>query len=209
MFAINQPLVRTKPKPSAGWGVHIPVKGMNTPIMGESPFEVAQEAQRILTANQESFRIIDLWADLNIQWTQRVVSDSALVPLQNLLDIVTPTPAPQREGSLELKHPPQEWGPLGWGMLIMYLASNNYSWDRFRLLVGQLLDWVNPSLNPSIGCSECFQHFSATVAELNASPIYDRKTARQWLVDTMNGVNVRKGESTLTLDQAHKIHPWT
>ena len=93
-------------------------------------------------------------------------------------------------------------------MLQMYLAQTSYNLTRFQDLASELLRWVDPSLNPEIGCAECYQHFAKSVDALYHEPPYDQEAARRWLVATMNKVNERVGKMPLTYEEASQQSHW-
>ena len=213
-YALNQPLNGNAVQPSGGWKADIEVHGVPRTVTGRSGVAVFREAKRLLELNGAAFRELDLWLNLNIQWVQRVSDKHQVVTLSSLLSIaaegehIDPKLPPKPLHS-KRQVPPKIWGAKGWGMLQAYLSQDIYEWPRFLVLAQELSVWVNPTVNPSIGCGECFIHYTQELEKLKASPAFEQDDARRWLVNTMNLVNARKGVTPMSYEKAKSVNYWS
>lgn len=210
-YAVTKSLVPAGRKPVGGWKVSMLVNGQIIEADGASPDAVHAEATRILNLNGATYSDLDLWLNLNVQWVSRAVEKYQIVRLHDLMTAasgaaVAPEHAPTRSRS---QVGPAVWGRKGWGMLQMYLALDNYEFGTLLMLATELRKWLDPNLNPTTGCADCFIHFGAAIAELRNRPLYTQAGARVWLWKTMNGANVRKGSKELTYEEASNINHWT
>jgi hypothetical protein len=210
-YQINRTLVPSGRKPSGGWKVSLVVNGQHIEADGPSGEAVHAEAVRLLQLNGLVFSDLDLWLNLNIQWVGRATEKYQVVRLSDLMtaasgSAVPPEHAPTRA---RLQVGPAVWGRKGWGMLQMYLALDTYEFGTFLMLASELRKWLDPNLNPTTGCAECFIHFGAAIADLRNRPRYTQAEAREWLWRTMNGANTRKGARELTFEEASTANHWS
>lgn len=211
VHSLDQSLVHPQVRPRRGWDVVLVINGSVTRVTGQSPKAVFLAAKRALSINQAEFTDIDLWLNLNIQWLDRLPPGKPrIVDIDRLLEIANgktreDIPKEVRRRS----YTPDDWGAKGWAMVQMYLAKDTYSYSTFLFLVKELQDWVNPSSNPSIGCGDCFKHFTPAVTRLISRPLHSQDEARNWLIEVMNDVNRRKNRRQLTKEEAYKINFWS
>lgn len=205
--SIAQPLAELR-EMRGGWGVKLPVRGHYQDIGGDNPHLVFGKAKRVLQTNNVVVSDLDLWFNLNIQWKERGILRKQTITLENLLAVAEGNAPPKRESAKTDNTGPAVWGPKGWAMLQMYLAQDVYEYGRFLQLATELLSWVNPDINPSIGCADCFRHFSLAVAELRNNPLHVQVDARVWLHRHMNLVRQRNGKSLMKYADAVKVNFW-
>ena len=91
-YALGQPLVPRGHFPRNGWEASVTVKGMPRAIQGTTPEVIFSEAERLLKLNGEFTTNINIWLNLNIQWTPRVAAKYQIISKQDLLKISTLTP---------------------------------------------------------------------------------------------------------------------
>jgi len=198
-------------RPRHGWGVRFTSKGFTTPIQGETARSVFARSKAHFDLNGIPYTDEDLWLNLGIQWLDRMPGKAvAHVPLETFLANAVATagediPTVTRKRS----YTPKQWGPKGWAMLQMYLAQDVYSYDTFLVLAAELAAWVNPAINPSIGCGECYQHFTGALTDLRSHPRHKQEEAREWLFNAMNSVHVRNQRQPWTKERAYKSNFWT
>ncbi len=212
--SVNQPLVENANLGRGGWTALITVNGHVKTVTGESGYHVFKAASDLLKVNGISFKDLDLWFNLNIQWVSRAVTRRQVVRLEDLMEIATGNPAPVMASKHRKSVGPAVWGRKGWGMLQMYLAQDIYEYGAFLRLATELATWVNPDVNPSLGCADCFRHYSMALVNLRQRPLHEQDAARRWLHGLMNQVNARKSQEgvptkLLTFEEASTLNHWT
>lgn len=209
--AINQVLVKRPHTPQGGWKVNLTMNGQEVVVPGGSGQEVFAEAKRLFALNDVPVRDLDLWLTLNIMWIGRVPEKYHVVRVSDLM-----TAAVSAGNDLAAKPTshreylgPAVWGAKGWGMLQQYLALDTYSYGTFLNFATELAKWIDPALNPSRGCSDCFIHYTTALARLRITPLHRQDEARRWLWQTMNGSNSRRGVPIISFEEASKRNYWT
>lgn len=193
-----------------GWAVNIRVKGMTRRVQGDTAAKVFSSAKEMYQINGEPVRDLDLWVNLNVQWISALPEQHRPVELHEMLSATQASPVdPSNSGASDRQHGPHVWGRLGWGMLQMYLAQDIFDFGKFKNLSTELHAWLDPDLNPSIGCAECYRHFARAVDSLHQNPLDTQDQARRWLVEVMNEVNTRLGKPSLPYETAAKLCYWT
>jgi hypothetical protein len=216
-YALNGPVNDVRPR--GGYRAKFPVKGHVQQVSGRTPQEAFASAVALFRANGievDAEVTRNLWLNLNIQWAERVGNEGKLkVRTADLMQIAgTVGEAPKAAAVKDQNWPPRQWGSKGWANLQMYLAGNVYEYNGFLRRAIDLGDLVNPDLNPSIGCADCYRHFAMALAVLKQRPLHTQNEARQWLFKLMNEVNARRvkeGDSrarTLTYEQAAVANHW-
>lgn len=209
-ISIGKLLLDQASPPHGMWRASIPVKGHFENVNGGDPYATFRQAKELMALNGVDVSDLDLWLNLNIQWLERSKKPQRhAVTLEALLTAASGNPAPVVAHVSRQNIGPKNWGRKGWGMLQMYLAQDVYEWNSFYRLAVELSNWVNPNLNPSIGCSTCYQHYMVALTRLRAEPLHEQQKARKWLVDTMNAVNRENGKPVLSYEDAAKINFWT
>lgn len=210
-YQITRSLVPAGRRPTGGWKVSMLVNGQFIEADGASPEAVHAEATRILKLNGAVYSDLDLWLNLNAQWLTRAVEKYQVVRLSDLMTAASGAAVPPEHAPTRSRPQigPAVWGRKGWGMLQMYLALDTYEFGTFLMLATELRKWLDPNLNPTTGCAECFIHFGAGIADLRNKPRYTQSEAREWLWRVMNGANVRKGVKELTYEEAATANHWT
>lgn len=204
------PLVEVNNRGRGGWKVTLDVNGHRMDFDGDNPHTVANAVRKRFADNGIRIEDNDLWLNLNLQWAERAVAKRQMVTVANLMEVAAPSdaPRPERPANARQNIPPKVWGRKGWGMLQMYLAKDTYDYGVLVMLATELSTWVDPVKSPSIGCAECHQHFQIALAELRKTPLYTQREGREWLVRTMNKVNVTKSVSPFSYEQAAKANHW-
>jgi hypothetical protein len=210
-YQISKTLIPSGRKPTGGWRVSLLVNGQHIEADGPSGQAVHDEAVRLLQLNGLVFSDLDLWLNLNIQWLGRATEKYQVVRLSDLMTAASGSAVPPEHAPTRARPQigPAVWGRKGWGMLQMYLALDTYEFGTLLMLATELRKWLDPNLNPSTGCAECFIHFGAAIADLRNRPRYTQAEARDWLWRVMNGANTRKGVPELTFEQAATANHWT
>ncbi len=208
-YRFNQAFIPAPRQPRGGWGVRFRIKGQDHDVSGSSARRVFRDTKSLFSLNGIRVSDRDLWFNLNIQWVGRAVPKFQKVTIEDLLALAQPGGEPETAPTGRRSVPPAEWGRKGWGMLQMYLALDTYNFGKFLGLAEELLSWVNPDVNPTTGCADCFIHFGKAVGQLRQQPRYRQEEAREWLVAVMNNVNSRKGAAILSYEKAAKINFWT
>lgn len=210
-YQISKTLVPSGRKPTGGWRVSLLVNGQHIEADGPSGQAVHDEVVRLLQLNGLVFSDLDLWLNLNIQWIGRATEKYQVVRLSDLMTAASGSAVPPEHAPTRARPQvgPAVWGRKGWGMLQMYLALDTYEFGTLLMLATELRKWLDPNLNPSTGCAECFIHFGAAIADLRNRPRYTQAEARDWLWRVMNGANTRKGVPELTFEQASTVNHWT
>lgn len=209
MHDIQQSLLPKIIRPQRGWYVVLLVKGQTIRVEGSSAKQVFLKCRDQLDRNGVQISDLNLWLNLNIQWLERSPRSNKLtVSLDRLLALTHPgevqiAPTRKREPVS-----PDVWGSKGWAMLQMYLAQDVYAYSKFLSLATELLSWVDPMKNPTLGCAACYRDFSISLKELRDAPTYSQEGAREWLVSTMNGIRVKKGLAPLSSEEASKLNYW-
>lgn len=210
-YQINKSLIPAGRKPTGGWKVSLLVNGQFVTADGGSAEAVHAEAARLLKLNGAVYSDLDLWLNLNIQWLQRLAEKFQVVRERDLMSVASGSAVPPEHAPTRSRPQvgPAVWGRKGWGMLQMYLALDTYEFGVLMMLATELRKWLDPNLNPTTGCAECFIHFGAALADLRNKPRYTQAEAREWLWRVMNGANVRKGVAEMSFEDAAKANHWT
>lgn len=82
-------LVPPMREPRGGWKVSFIIKGQTHEINGY-PRDIFNEVKRLFNLNNFRYTTIDLWLNLNLQWTERSVERYQKVTHKNLMAIATP-----------------------------------------------------------------------------------------------------------------------
>ncbi len=207
--SIMQPLVDKLHRPQGGWKAVLTIHGQTQLVQDEDPRRVFDQAKQLLTLNNIAFTERDLWLNLNIQWIERANEAKQKVRLSDIMAITigAANPAPALKNRENI--PPAIWGRKGWGFLQQYLAQDTYDYGEFLQVAAILHKMVNPTINPSCGCADCYVHFTKHLHQLRQVPQYTQRGAQEWLVAAMNAVNAKKGAPELTFEQAAKLNHWT
>jgi hypothetical protein len=206
---VAQNHISPKVRPLSGWSAAFIINGQDIRIEGKTPQETYSSALEQLRLNGVEVTAENLWLNLNIQWMGRINDKHQIVRLSDLLHISqaggSATHAPTRA-----RKPvsPDVWGSKGWAMLQQYLAQDTYEYGRFLMLATELARWVDPSVNPTLGCADCFRHYTMALNVLRTNPLHTQDEARKWLFNLLNNVNVRKGTTPLTYAEAAERNFW-
>lgn len=205
---LNRPLFSSMATPFGGkWSFSFVLNGTQHNVKGKRrPQDVANEVIQIYTANQTALSTADLWLNLNIFWLDKVAPEFWLLSKEQLYAATTPA-APQAI-AMSVNTPPALWGSRAWNYMALYLAGNSYDKDVFQSILHQVLDLMNPQVNPSIGCSQCYLEFGKQLEHLRADPPENRQAAREWLWAFHNFVNQKLGKPVIPYQQAATLNHW-
>jgi len=208
-YPLNQSLVGDMNRPKNGWMAQFVVLGSTVQVNGDNPNLVFAKAKEVFELNSVPFTESGIWLNLNIQWLSRLGNKRPKVRLEELLKIANGTASELIPAAVHRRsYTPKEWGAKGWAMLQMYLAQDVYKFERFVLLADELSNWINPAVNPSIGCGDCYKHYMPALQNLKAKPLHQQEDARMWLFTLMNEINVRNQKPVLSKEQAYQRNFW-
>ena len=196
--------------PRNGWGCNINIKGSFIAIKGKNPVEVFLGLKRLLTLNNVEFTDEDCWLNLNIIWFKATNGKHHTVELTALLENAIPV-----EGeTMDMTHrvyPPTVWGRHAWNFMGCYLSGDAYKWETFRSILGIVSGMLDPTTNPSIGDGEAYLSLLIELENFDrhhTRKLFTRESARNWLVDYHNSVNVRLGKQKVSYDTAATNYLW-
>lgn len=211
MVSTSRPLLTDFGTPQGGWFANFVIKGIKYQFHGDTGYEVFKDANEKLARNGMDVKPTDLWANLNVQWYDRTAEKHLLVRPHVLFDelvALSEKNSNVTENPYTRNYGPEHWGHAAWNFMGYYLAQDLYSWNKFLEVLGHVLDMTNKSSNPSIGCAECYMHFSSEVLRLKSNPLYSVSEARNWLVNFHNSVNKRLSKPMVSFDTASKKYLW-
>lgn len=208
-LSIQQPLIDGFKSPRGGWRAQFRVNGLDYKFTGSQALVTFKQAKDIFAKNGIRVRDVDIWLNLNLQWFDRIddkykrVRHAALLEIASTSESTAKTVNPDKR-----QYTPAQWGKHAWNFLGAYLAQDEYAWSDYRIILEMVRSMLNPSINPSIGCAECYREFSKETDRLASNPLNDREEARKWLVDFHNSVNVRINKPKVSYDSAAKNYLW-
>jgi len=207
-------LVKDYTTPSGGWSVDFIVNGISIRITGNRPIEVITSLRQHLMLNNVEFDEKTLWLNCNLQWLERSLPQNRLVSVHDLSYVsfqVAPKEVKEAPKVAAVvvapRYTPADWGSVAWKWLGLYLAQDVFSITGFKNELVTVLQMLNPTTNPSIGCVECFEHFTKIVED-SEEEIADQQSARVWLVNAHNKVNATLEKPLVTFEQAATQNFW-
>lgn len=205
---LNRPLFSSLATPFGGkWSFSFVLNGTQHNVKGKRrPVEVANEVIQIYTANGKPLSTADLWLNLNLFWFDKVDPSMWLLSKEALL--AATLPASPDQIAMATVTPPAVWGSRAWNYMALYLAGNSYDKHTFLSILSQVLDLLNPQVNPSIGCNVCYLEFSKQLEQLRHDPPENRQAAREWLWAFHNFVNQKLGKAIIPYQQAATLNHW-
>lgn len=158
-------------------------------------------------ANKIEFDELNFWIEANIQWVSNTNVKNHLVSVEDLLATASGKAgeAPAGDGPA---HPPSEWGSVAWRFLGLVLAKDRYDPAEFISVMRLVVEMLNPSVNPRIGCKECHLKASGMLNDLIHHPPMAIADARIWLTKKHNVVNARLGKPELGMSEAAAANFW-
>lgn len=205
---LEQPLISPYGKPRGGWYVNIAINGIPTRIVESSPYRVFTAVRDALTTNETLANDIVIWFNLNIQWYSRLEGKYALVRHNDLLLLADMSDNPKTINPSARNYTPADWGMHAWNFMGIFLAQETYTWLGFLNLLESVQRMLDNNENPSIGCNDCYLEFTKELNKVSQNPMYDVATARIWLVNFHNSVNVRLNKPMLSHGAAEKLYLW-
>jgi|GEM_PF-2705846 len=206
------PLVKSKP--ASGWGISVSINGVSVAVEGSSANEVIANWRLLEAQNGNAAKWSEekAWTEANMQWMNSIHPKYHLAPMTLVASSEQPAPVPTSEpkelASTERSHDPEVWGSRAWNYLALILAKDSYDPTEFAAGFKFVVDLLNPNINPSLGCLDCYREASKRMSLLRTSPPMDIVSARHWLVDFHNSVNEKTGKPVLTFEQASKLNFW-
>lgn len=209
---LNQALLRPYSRPHAGWHVKFLIKGIPNKIKGSSASDTFLNTKSILQLNNIDVNDTDLWLNLNLQWLERTADGDALVFLADLYAIsgsaITIAQTLSNEPTIS-NYSPSMWGSIAWHWIGLYLASDVYSLEEFKSILNQVKDLLDPNVNNSTGCEECFLECAKELSRLDYTGWpRTQEEAKVWLHKFHNEVNSRIGKPVISLEEAKIKNNW-
>ncbi len=211
-ISLSQALLRPYARPHAGWFVKFLIKGIPNKIKGASANDTFFNTKSILNLNNIEVSDNDLWVNLNLQWLERASEGDSLVFLADLYAISSSSskilPAVNNE-PIPMNYSPSMWGSIAWNWLGLYLASDVYLLDDFKFILKQVKELLDPNVNSSTGCEECFLECAKELSKLDYTGWpRTQEEARTWLYTFHNEVNGRIGKPVISREEANIKNNW-
>ena len=147
------------------------------------------------------------WIEANIQWVNATDPKHHIVSAADLVATASENSGQPLPDS-HAHHPPSEWGSIAWNFLGLVLARDRYDVMEFIAVMRLVVDMLNPSTNPRIGCAECHLKASGMLNDLIHKPPGSSADARIWLAKKHNIVNARLGKPELGMSEAAQANFW-
>lgn len=201
----REPLVMNKP--NGGWIISFVVNGIPMSVAGTTAAEAIGKERKIIVDNrlEEQWDEDEAWRQANLQWLNATNPKYHRVDIAELLGTAKKEPEPEPD---DREYPPSHWGSIAWKWLGLVLAGNRYDAAKFITSFRQVVDLMNPAINPALGCRECHAEASKKLAQLQASPPKTIGDARRFLFEFHNEVNKRIDKEVITFEQAETINFW-
>lgn len=92
-YPIQTNLIPPMREPIGGWKVDFKIKGQSHTVAAVSARQVFTETKRLFDLNAVKHTALDLWFNLNLQWTSRALERYQKVRHRDLLALAVPNPA--------------------------------------------------------------------------------------------------------------------
>lgn len=208
-LTIDRSLVKGQRRPPGGWKASVRINGVDHQLTGNFANDVAKKLADALRRNDIKFTAADVWLTLNLQWMAKMSPDYFEVTQEALTKLIIPEEKAAERTSQRKSYSPKDWGGVAWKWLGLLLAQDQYSPEEFLAHLETTLNLLNPSINPTIGCIECYTEFVGIMQSVRHNVPADRAGARKWLWETHNNISKRIGKMQLTFDQAAAANYWT
>lgn len=177
----QESFVKIPNKPTKGWRAVVTIKGMNHTMNAENPRQVAYEITKLAKLNGFQVDKNQLWFNLNIQWLERTPDKYHLVGLAELLEAAQPQPVVSDDKHAIPRVSIDTWNPGFWSFLKIYVESETYEWDVFRIFLNQYKRILNPSENALLGDSGWYRKFTIALGKLEKNPAFNAEQAKVWI----------------------------
>lgn len=200
----REPLVMRKP--NGGWLVNFTVNGVPMTVAGTTAADAISKERKVIADNrlEDQWNEEEAWRQANLQWLDNTH------PKYHRIEI-TEISADFRVEAVTWDgktHPPSEWGSIAWKWLGLQLAADRYNPSRFIATFKEVVDLLNPSINPTLGCPECHAESSRALARLQSKPPKTAGDARMFLWSFHNSVSERIGKEPLSFEEAETANFW-
>lgn len=88
-YLIQTSLIPPMREPKGGWYADFEINGQLHHITKSGPTAVFNEVKRLFNLNNVKYTDLDLWFNLNLQWTKRAVDRYQIVRYSDLLNIAS------------------------------------------------------------------------------------------------------------------------
>lgn len=192
---LTQCLIRGQKRPKTNWVVRFGLNGVPYDTEGGFWDRGIDSMASFLSEHGVDGANLIAGATCNYSWLINSKSNNQLFSpeeLKKLCDEVDLNTAdlPKVKASGREYRAPDKWANPLWGYAYAYLQGDVYSEEKFRWIMNENLLMLDPKVNPSRGCKECYDHFKK---ELTTMSIGTQGDARRWLTTVHNKVNKRKG----------------
>lgn len=202
--SIQSCLIPTHHRPKRGWKLNFNINGQAAVVNGNTPKEAVYQAEQLFKINNVPFTTLNLWFNANIQWLQRSVERNQRVRLSALMGIAEARSKPAQGLHEKPHYPVGEWQNTAFSNIALYLATSEYSYQKFLGMLEDVRGWMNPSENVLMGSSGSYIKITLRLDGLKRIPLYTQEEARNWLIETQNYMGI----SDITYEQAKKLYHW-
>lgn len=206
-ISTREPLVMQKP--GGGWMVEFTVNGVPVAVAGQTAAQCIAKERQIIADNglENEWDEEEAWRQANLQWLNATNPKYHRVNIGDFLG-ERMVEAPNEPGWDGRNYTPENWGSIAWRWLGILLARDRFDQAQFIRAFREVVELLNPAINPSLGCNECHVEASKKLVELQSKPPKTISEARMFLFQFHNEVNQRIGKEVLTYDQAEKDNFW-
>lgn len=206
---LDDSLIQRPYKPSGGWSVRFSINDQLVTVTGQSPREVFQQARALFDLNEIPASDLDLWFNLNIQWTRNTFEKHLQVSLSELLQLADFPPASEIGPHATGKLPLTEWVEPVWRSLALDLSTNSFSSTIFHSRLESLKELFDPSKSTLLGDARCFVKLVLLLEEHKKDPAFNQEDARKFYHRLKISINKLVGLDTPTYEQECKLNRWS
>lgn len=194
--------------PQGGWSYHTSINGVPLIIQGVSPTDAMAKTREYFFTNNIPFDENKFWIEANLQWIEKTDVRHHIASAADIL-AMRDGAGPGAPAATAAAHQPSEWGSVAWRFLGLVLAKDRYDAAEFISVMRMVVDMLNPSTNPRLGCEECHTKAAMMLNQLIHNPPADIAAARDWLYRSHNAVNARLDKPQIELSEAARSNFWT
>lgn len=206
---LDDTLIPRPYKPSGGWSVKFNINDQLVTVTGQSAKEVFSQARALFDLNGLQASDIDLWFNLNIQWTRNTFEKYLQVSLADLLQLAEFPPNGESGLHAIQRIPLTEWVEPVWKTLAIELSTDHYSHSVFSMRLETLKELFDPSKSTLLGDARCFVKLVLLLDEYKKNPAFDLEAARQFYHKLKVSINKTVGLDTPTYEQECKANHWS
>lgn len=175
---INRALIQPMKRPEGGWAVRFRINGVDKHFDGKSPELVAQGIAAYLQLQRKTFRMADIWLNLNIQWYERISPNYQLAVDKALTELIAEEAV--TDGPKRWSVDPSVWLMNALSLPGIYLSGDSYQASTFISHLSTVLELLNPNTNPQLGRATTYALYNAEFSQIRANPVQVRADARLW-----------------------------